>query len=70
MKTISRRRFLKHSAVTTASLALVTALPDQLAAESLAKSAGIQLYTVGKELTQDMGGTLAKADFDYLQSIG
>ena len=60
MNYISRRRFLKHGAVTTASVALFTALPEQSVAESLAKSAGIQLYTVGKELTQDMAGTLAK----------
>jgi sugar phosphate isomerase/epimerase len=60
MDDLSRRAFLKQSAITTASAALLAALPEHLAAESLAKSAGIQLYTVGKELTQDLAGTLAK----------
>jgi len=60
MNHISRRAFLRHSAMTTASVALLPALPENLMAESLAKSTGIQLYTVGKELTEDMQGTLAK----------
>jgi sugar phosphate isomerase/epimerase len=60
MNNISRRMFLKHSVSTAASVALLTALSEHAMAESLAKSAGIQLYTVGKELMQDMAGTLAK----------
>jgi sugar phosphate isomerase/epimerase len=60
MNNVSRRRFLKHGAMTTASVALMTALPEQLLAKSLAKSAGIQLYTVGDPLVKDMDGTLAK----------
>jgi sugar phosphate isomerase/epimerase len=60
MNFISRRKALKYGAATTASIALLSAFPKQLLAESLAKSTGIQLYTVGKELTQDMAGTLAK----------
>jgi sugar phosphate isomerase/epimerase len=60
MNHASRRMFLKHSALTTASMALLPSLPEPLMAESLAKSAGIQLYTVGKELKQDLSGTLAK----------
>ena len=60
MNDISRRKLLKHSAVTTASVALLSALPKRLAGESLAKSAGIQLYTVDKELKEDLAGTLAK----------
>lgn len=59
MNNVSRRTFMKHSAITTTSLALLPILTQQLMAESLAKTAGIQLYTVGKELTQDMAGTLA-----------
>lgn len=38
----------------------LAARPERMGAESLAKSTGIQLYTVGKELTADMPGTLAK----------
>jgi len=37
---------------------LFGALPEQLGAQSLAKATGIQLYTVGKDLTSDMHGTL------------
>ena len=44
-----RRKFLKQSAIATASFSLMAALPRQLQAKSLAKSAGIQLYTVGKD---------------------
>ena len=60
MNLISRRDALKYGAATTASKALLSAFPKQLLAESLAKSTGIQLYTVGKELMQDMAGTLSK----------
>lgn len=60
MNRISRRIFLKHGTLTAASMALLTALPEQLAAQSLAKSTGIQLYTVGKELMNDMPGTLQR----------
>src|SRR5450631_1631848 len=60
MNNVSRRKFLKRGAMTTASVALMTALPERLMAKSLAKSPGIQLYTVGDPLTKDMDGTLAK----------
>jgi hypothetical protein len=39
---------------------LVDGNSQQILAESLAKSAGIQLYTVGKELKEDMAGNLAE----------
>ena len=38
----------------------MTETATQILAESLAKSAGIQLYTVGKELKEDMAGNLAE----------
>lgn len=57
MKRITRRTALKQGA---AAAALLTALPRQLQAKSLAKSTGIQLYTVNKELQEDMPGTLAR----------
>jgi len=60
MKHISRRTLLKNGAATAASMAILTALPRQLEAKSLAKSTGIQLYTVNKELGEDLPGTLAK----------
>jgi sugar phosphate isomerase/epimerase len=60
MHRFSRRGFLKQSATATASLSVLAAWPHRLRAESLAKSPGIQLYTVGKELQQDLSGTLAK----------
>lgn len=41
-------------------MSILGALPKGLRAESLAKRPGIQLYTVGKELTADMDGTLEK----------
>jgi sugar phosphate isomerase/epimerase len=60
MNQVSRRRLLKQSAFAAASLSIMAAMPRQLHAKSLAKSTGIQLYTVGKELNEDMSGTLAK----------
>jgi len=60
MNHVSRRRFLKNGAMTTASVALLASLPEQLHAKSLAKSTGIQLYTVNKELGEDLSGTLTK----------
>jgi sugar phosphate isomerase/epimerase len=60
MNLISRRDVLKRGAAATASVALLSVLPREARAESLAKSAGLQLYTVGKELMQDMAGTLDK----------
>ena len=60
MNRISRRSFLKQGAAATASAALLTAIPEQVHATSLAKATGIQLYTVGKELAADLQGTLAK----------
>jgi sugar phosphate isomerase/epimerase len=65
MNLISRRQALRHGASAAASMALLGALPMRLSARSLAKSAGIQLYTVGKELAADMQGTL-----DKLAAIG
>jgi sugar phosphate isomerase/epimerase len=60
MHTISRRKLLTKGPLAAASMALLTTIPKVLHADSLAKAAGIQLYTVGKELTGDMAGTLAK----------
>jgi sugar phosphate isomerase/epimerase len=56
---------LKDGSLAAGSIALLTALPKLLRAESLAKATGIQLYTVGKDLTEDMPGTL-----DKLSAIG
>jgi sugar phosphate isomerase/epimerase len=41
-------------------MTLLTTMPEMIRAASLAKATGIQLYTVGKELQEDMAGTLAK----------
>jgi len=60
MNPISRRTLLKKGALAAASTPLLAALPRQIFAESLARATGIQLYTVGKELKEDMAGTLAK----------
>jgi sugar phosphate isomerase/epimerase len=60
MKNISRRTILKQGTFTAASMAFLGALPEELAAQSLARATGIQLYTVGKELKSDMPGTLTK----------
>ena len=48
----SRRSVLKNGAATAALLSMQTALPKALQAKSLAKSPGIQLYTVSKELSK------------------
>ncbi len=60
MPPISRRALLKKAPIAAASMSLLTAMPELLRAESLAGAPGIQLYTVGKELAEDMPGTLAK----------
>ncbi len=60
MSPISRRTMLKNSSLTAASITLLSVVPEMLRAQSLAKATGIQLYTVGKELTEDLSGTLAK----------
>jgi sugar phosphate isomerase/epimerase len=60
MNRLSRRSVLKNGAATAALLSMQTALPKALQAKSLAKSPGIQLYTVSKELSEDLNGTLAK----------
>jgi sugar phosphate isomerase/epimerase len=65
MNHISRRTVLKNGCMTAASMAFASAVPRPLMARSLASDPGIQLYTVGKELMEDMAGTLAK-----LASIG
>ena len=57
---ISRRALLKNAPLTAASMTLLTAMPEMLCAESLARATGIQLYTVGKELQADMPGTLTR----------
>ena len=62
MHFITRRAALKTSAAAAACLA---AAPAKLIAESLAKSTGIQLYTVNQELAQNLQGTL-----DKLAAIG
>jgi sugar phosphate isomerase/epimerase len=40
-------------------MTLLTTFPEMLSAASLASAPGIQLYTVGKVLTEDLPGTLA-----------
>jgi sugar phosphate isomerase/epimerase len=60
MDTPSRRTVLKKGSLAAASMTMLTTFPEMLRAESLAGSPGIQLYTVGKELTEDLPGTLAK----------
>ena len=65
MKLLSRRAALKSGCLTAAAAALPLALPQPVVARSLARQPGIQLYTVGKELMQDVPGTLSK-----LASIG
>ena len=60
MTQISRRTLLKKGAFAAASMTAACAFPEVLMAESLAKTPGIQLYTVGKELSEDMPGTLSK----------
>lgn len=51
---------LKKGGLAAASMALLANTPKAMRAESLAKSPGIQLYTVSKELNEDMPGTLGK----------
>ncbi len=60
MNQLSRRALLRNGSFAAAAMTLSTALPEQLRAESLAKQAGLQLYTVGPELMKDLDGTLAK----------
>src|SRR5258708_35611384 len=60
MSPISRRTILRKGSLAAASMSLLTTVPRQVRAESLAGAPGIQLYTVGKELTEDLPGTLAK----------
>jgi len=65
MKQISRRTAIQLGAAATA---FATALPKRLFAESLAKSTGIQLYTVGAVLEKDLPGTLHRiASIGYRQ---
>jgi sugar phosphate isomerase/epimerase len=58
MNPISRRTLLKNGGLAVASMTFLTSCPSELLAESLSKAPGIQLYTVGKELKEDMPGTL------------
>ena len=60
MNPMSRRMVLKNGSLAAASMTLLANFPRVLLAESLAKSPGIQLYTVSKELNEDMPGTLTK----------
>lgn len=60
MKPLSRRDVLKSGCFTAASMAVTTALARPVMARSLASEPGIQLYTVAKELAQDMPRTLSK----------
>ena len=60
MPPITRRTLLKNGPLAAASMTLLTTMPEMLRAESLAKATGIQLYTVGKELHEDMAGTLSR----------
>ena len=58
MAPVSRRHFLQCGAV-AATASLVASFPRRMSAEALpGVPIGIQLYTVGKELQQDVGGTL------------
>jgi sugar phosphate isomerase/epimerase len=59
MASISRRQFLQRGAVAATTASLVASFPRVMSAEELPGAPiGIQLYTVGKELNQDVGGTL------------
>ncbi len=60
MNPMSRRMLLKNGGLAAASMTLLASSAERLLAESLAKSPGIQLYTVSKELNEDMPGTLNK----------
>jgi sugar phosphate isomerase/epimerase len=60
MSNMSRRMALKQGALAAGSTTILAALAENLQAQSLAKSAGIQLYAVGKELMADLPGTLAR----------
>lgn len=60
MLSLSRRTLLKKAPLAAASMTMLTTIPEILRAESLAAAPGIQLYTVGKELTEDLPGTLAR----------
>jgi sugar phosphate isomerase/epimerase len=57
---ISRRALLKNGPLAAASMTLLSTSPKMLRAEALARSTGVQLYTVGKELQADMAGTLGR----------
>src|SRR3954452_13525458 len=60
MLSFSRRSLLKKAPFAAASMTMLNAMPELLRAESLASTPGIQLYTVGKQLTEDLARTLAK----------
>jgi sugar phosphate isomerase/epimerase len=65
MYSISRRTLLKNASFATGSVALLASIPEMIRAESLARATGIQLYTVGKDLTANLASTL-----DKLSAIG
>ena len=60
MLSVSRRTMLKKGPMAAASMTFLSTISPMLRSESLAAAPGIQLYTVGKELTEDLPGTLAK----------
>ncbi len=60
MLQLSRRALLKSGAMAFGSVSLIPGYPAKMFAASLAKTTGIQLYTVAKELSEDMPGTLSK----------
>jgi sugar phosphate isomerase/epimerase len=65
MHSITRRTLLKDSFAITVAATTSSVLADSLWAEPLINSIGIQLYTVGKELKDDVEGTLK-----MIRSIG
>lgn len=62
---LTRRAMLKDGLAVTVATACSTVLVDSLWGKSIIKLPGIQLYTVDKELKQDVEGTLKK-----VQAIG
>ena len=58
MDSISRRRFLKASAIGAGSLATLGGGAFDLMADPLKMPIGLQLYTVGPDLAKDFDGTL------------
>jgi sugar phosphate isomerase/epimerase len=57
-KMISRRDFLRNSALGVTAVATTTQVPDELRASPGGKPIGLQLYTVRNELQKDLPGTI------------